>query len=203
MRKVWPMGSWPGQYFLAVVSLTMATSRPCASSEGANARPRTKSMPITLEIFGRDHVVARAERGGIGGRGAAIDDQRIAAVAQVAQRHGAGVAYRFNAGDLMQARVDAVGEVAGLRSGHPDLVGIGGEVEHVIRLEAKVHGLHGGEAAHEESCDHQQNERAGDLQGDQAVAEPVAAARDAAAAFVKDGIHVGPGHLHRRARPQR
>ena len=63
-----------------------------------------------------------------------------------------------NARQLMEIGEDVLGQVAGLRIGHSNFIGIDGEVHHMIRLESEIHGLHGRKAAHEEAGDDQQHQ---------------------------------------------
>ena len=46
-------------------------------------------------------------------------------------------------------------------------MGIDDEVQHVVGLEAKIHGLHGRKAAHKQRGHYQQHKRAGNLQPNQ------------------------------------
>ena len=108
------------------------------------------------------------------------------------------MAYMLHAGKLMQTANDIAGQFACLHIGHADLVGIDSEVHHVVRFESKIHGLHGRKAAYKQSGDHQQHQRTGDLQGNQAIAEPVASAGHAAAAFVQNSVDICPCDAQRQ-----
>ena len=145
------------------------------------------------EILGRNNVEVCVQFRWIGGNRRPIHVHPVAAIAKVAQGNRACVADILHARDLMQAGADVAGELACLLVGHADLVGVDGEIHDVIRLETEVRGLHCRKAAHEQAGDDQQHEGAGDLQGDQAIAEPMAPTRDAAAAFVQYGVYVRLG----------
>ena len=132
-------------------------------------------MPITLKVFRRNDVVACVQIIRIGGNRGAINDHPVAAIAEVAQRNGACVAHGVHPGELMETGGDGGRQVAGFGIGHPDLMGVDGEIHHVVRLETEIHGLHSGEAAHKQGSDHQQYQRTGDLQSHQAIAEPMPA----------------------------
>jgi hypothetical protein len=96
-----------------------------------------------IEVLRRYDTVARAECGGVGWSRCAVNDHRIATIADVTQRNGVGMAHGDHPGQLMKAGSDLPRQSASLRVFHSDLSAIEGHVEDMIGLESKIHGLHG------------------------------------------------------------
>src|SRR5271155_3365755 len=131
----------------------------------------------------------------MGGDGPSIDDHPIATIAKISEWERAGVAYVADSCDLTQTGGETASQIAGFVVVHPDLIGVDDEVHHMVRLEAKIHGLHGGEAAHEVGSDNQQYKRTGNLQCDQAIAHPMTAGGHATATLVQDSVHIRPCNM--------
>jgi hypothetical protein len=83
------------------------------------------------------------------------------------------MAHRVHSGQLMEASHGVCGEVMRLCIVHPYLGGVDDEVEHLVGLEAEIHGLHGSEAAYKQTGHNQQHKRAGNLQPNERIAEPI------------------------------
>src|SRR5205814_1977099 len=138
------------------------------------------------KVITRDELIARPWTGLARGRLVIVDDERIPAVV-VTHGSAAGGCGCFDTAELSNAREQVPVELERLFRFIAKLAGIHDEVDHVIWIESQIGMLGCLQAASEESCNNQQDQRASYLDNDQSCSQTCASARDTAPALVQDG----------------
>src|SRR5262249_16955566 len=144
-----------------------------------------------LEVVGRDHVVEQVRCRLVGLWLVTIDSQSVV-LEDVTHWNGSRGADRQNTGYSPDSFDERLVEFAALCRRIPDLLRVHAQIRDISRIEAKVGLLCSAQAAHEESGDDEQHERAGDLRHDKGSTQAMLAADQPAAASAKNGAQIPP-----------